>query len=154
MRSLHMSSISALETQWADMKGREKWPTVNVIFFSTSFMVWYVDRQKEVKTNNAPFCEPNTKQCMALQWTKNNQVEMTKERCKRKENQITKWEEEEVVTGCNVWEVITSEDSCAMEDETKRLFDIKYLSPWGLLQLVRERQMYQRDKSRKNDTNN
>lgn len=42
-----------------------------------------------------------------------------------------------------------AEDCCAMAGETKRWFNVKYLSPSGLLRLVRERQMYQRDRSRK-----
>lgn len=57
----------------------------------------------EKKTNSAPFCEPSTKQCMNLQWTKclNNVGEDVKGRKINLRN-------EKEVTGCNVREVMTS----------------------------------------------
>lgn len=156
MESLHMHSliqwttVSAHERTSMGLKADNKHHILSHLF-STCQVICGLTllNWKKRKTSSAPcWSRPgnNAWTCCGLQ------VGMTRE--KTWKEGISIYENEKGVIWCNAMRAnnIGEEDCCAMEDDRMRWFNIKYLLPWGLLQLVRKRQMYQRDKRRKNET--
>lgn len=134
-------------------RGLDQGPTTSHSFTSIFYLschLWInLLEMKRWKTSGAPFWSwlgNNTLTCCGLR------VGKTQE--KTWKEGVSVYENEKGVIWCNAMRAnnIGEEDCCALEDDRMRWFNIKYLLPWGLLQLVRKRQMYRRDKRRKNET--